>query len=77
VQLARAGVTENVFSLCYGFPQGGSMLLGGSMPLKLPLLVALEDHTGTHVRVSNSRQTSFLSECYTPWFLSECYSLVP
>lgn len=27
-QLARAGVTENMFSLCYGFPEGGSMLLG-------------------------------------------------
>jgi hypothetical protein len=29
VQLARAGVTENVFALCYGFPEGGTMLLGG------------------------------------------------
>lgn len=29
MQLARAGVIENVFALCYGFPQGGSMLLGG------------------------------------------------
>lgn len=29
-QLARSGVIENTFALCYGFPEGGSMLLGES-----------------------------------------------
>jgi hypothetical protein len=30
MQLARAGAMEDVFALCYGFPDGGSMLLGRS-----------------------------------------------
>lgn len=28
MQLAQSGLMSDVFSLCYGFPQGGSMLLG-------------------------------------------------
>eukprot|EP00882_Tetradesmus_deserticola_P020603 GHRQ01022264.1.p2 GENE.GHRQ01022264.1~~GHRQ01022264.1.p2 ORF type:complete len:120 (+),score=38.09 GHRQ01022264.1:942-1301(+) len=34
-QLARAGLVDNVFSLCYGFPAGGAMLLGESAHLAL------------------------------------------
>eukprot|EP00882_Tetradesmus_deserticola_P025713 GHRQ01028270.1.p1 GENE.GHRQ01028270.1~~GHRQ01028270.1.p1 ORF type:complete len:487 (+),score=162.78 GHRQ01028270.1:773-2233(+) len=35
-QLARAGLVDNVFSLCYGFPAGGAMLLG-DVPVQPPV----------------------------------------
>lgn len=35
-QLARTGLVDDVFSLCYGFPAGGTMLLG-DVPVQPPL----------------------------------------
>jgi hypothetical protein len=31
LQLARTGLVDDIFSLCYGFPAGGTMLLGESI----------------------------------------------
>jgi hypothetical protein len=30
LQLAHTGLVDDIFSLCYGFPAGGTMLLGES-----------------------------------------------